>query len=164
MSNLDTLKEEIEQYLEQQGFVVFRGFPRVLDSLPLVYWDCDRYPEYKAFLETAKAVSVHLVVFHQREFSAEQIDSALERLEQCELPREDFRVMERRLKELRMYDGFTCALELSFDYQGRIYVFDLHTEWFDELSDMLDDIHVLGAGPDGDDEDDNPMGGYFSKN
>lgn len=164
MQNLDTLKVEIEQYLEQQGFVVFRGFPRLLDSLPLVYWDCDRYPDYKQFLETAKAAAVHMVVFHQREFAAEQIDSALERLEDIELPREEFRAIERRLKEMRMYDGFTCALELSFDYQGRIYVFDLHTEWYDELSDMLDDIHVLDSGTEDDDEGDNPMGGYFSKN
>jgi hypothetical protein len=164
MPNLDTLKGEIEQYLEEQGFAIFRGFPRVLDSLPLVYWDCDRYPGYKAFLETAKAAGVRLMVYHQHEFSSDQIDSALERLEACELPRDEFRATERRLKEMRMYDGFTCELELSFDYQGRIYVFDLHTEWYDELSDMLDDIHMLGDGPEDDDQNDHPMSGYFSKN
>ena len=113
MTNLDTLKGEIEEYLEEQGFAVFRGFPRMLDTLPLVYWDCDRYPDYKAFLTTAKAAAVQLVVYHQQEFSAEQIDNALERLEEVELPREEYRVMERRLKELRVYEGFTCSLELS---------------------------------------------------
>lgn len=164
MPNLDTLKEEIERYLEEQGFSTFRGFPRMLDSLPLVYWDCDRYPDYKAFLDTAKAVGARLVVYHQHEFNAEQLDNALDRLEECELPRDDYRVMERRLKELRMYQGFTCALELSFDYEGRIYVFDLRTEWYEEFSDMLDDIHMLGAGSDEEDEDEGPMSGYFSKN
>ena len=59
---------------------------------------------------------------------------------------------------------FTCAIELSFDLQGRIYVFDLRTDWYEELTDLLDELHVLGAG-DGDDEgDDTPMSGYFSKN
>ena len=164
MPNLDTLKGEIETYLEEQGFAVFRGFPRMLDTLPLVYWDCERYPDYKAFLDTAKAAAVRLIVYHQHEFSVEQIDNALDRLEEVEMPREEYRVMERRLKELRVYDGFTCALELSFDLQGRIYVFDLRTEWYDELSDLLDDLHMLGAGPDDEEDDDTPMSGYFSKN
>lgn len=163
MPNLDTLKAEIERYLEEQGFAIFRGFPRMLDSLPLVYWDCDNYPDYKAFLDTAKAANVRLVVYHQHEFSVEQVDSALERLEEIELPREDHRVMERRLKEMRVYDGFTCALELSFDHQGRIYVFDLRTEWYEELTDILDDIHMLTSESDQED-DDTPMSGYFSKN
>jgi hypothetical protein len=163
MPNLDTLKGEIERYLEEQGFAVFRGFPRMLDSLPLVYWDCDNYPDYKAFLDTAKAADVRLVVYHQHEFSVEQIDSAVERLEEIELPRDDHRVMERRLKEMRVYDGFTCALELSFDHQGRIYVFDLRTEWYEELTDILDDIHMLTSESD-EEDDDTPMSGYFSKN
>jgi hypothetical protein len=163
MPNLDTLKDEIERYLEEQGFAIFRGFPRMLDSLPLVYWDCDRFPEFKAFLDTAKAVGVRLIVYHQHEFASEQLDTALERLEECEMPRDEYRAMQRRLKDLRMYEGFTCGIELSFDHQGRIYVFDLRTEWYDEFSDMLDDINMLGA-EDDEDDDESPMSGYFSKN
>lgn len=164
MTNLDTLKGEIENYLEEQGFTIFRGFPRMLDTLPLVYWDCDRYPDYKAFLTTAKAAAVPLIVYHQHEFSAEQVDDALERLQESELPRDEQRSMERRLKELRVYEGFTCALELSFDFQGRIYIFDLRTEWYDELTDLLDELHMLGAPGEEDDNDDTPMSGYFSQN
>jgi hypothetical protein len=164
MTNLDALKGEIEEYLEEQGFAVFRGFPRMLDTLPLVYWDCDRYPDYRAFLTTAKAAGVQMMVYHQQEFSAEQVDNALDRLEEVEMPREEYSTMERRLKELRVYEGFTCALELSFDLQGRIYVFDLRTEWYDELSDLMDDLHMLGAGNEDDADDETPMSGYFSKN
>src|ERR1051326_4029258 len=152
MTNLDTLKGEIEGYLEDQGFAVFRGFPRMLDSVPLVYWDCDRYPDYKAFLATAKATGVQMIVYHKQEFSTEQVDNALDRLETIEMPRDEYRATERRLKELRVYDGFTCSLELSFDLQGRIYVFDLRTDWYDELSDLLEDLHLLGAGPDEDED------------
>ena len=163
MPNLDTLKSEIEVYLEEQGFAVFRGYARMVDSVPLVYWDCERFPDYKAFLVTAKAAGVQLVVYHQREFSIDQVDGALERLEEIELPREDYRSMERRLKELRMYDGFTCALELSFDLEGRVYIFDLRTDWYEELTDMLDDLHMLAA-PNEEEDDDSPMRGYFSQN
>jgi hypothetical protein len=164
MQNLDTLKTEIEKYLEEQNFAIFRGFPRVLDTLPIVHWDCERFPNYKAFLQTAKAAGATLVVYHQHEFTTEQIDSAMERLENGQYPHEDFRTIETRLMELRAYDGFTCALELSFDHQGRIYVFDLHTEWYDDFQDLLDDLNLIGDGLDDDDERDNPMSGYFSKN
>lgn len=164
MPNLDTLRDEIQGYLEEQGFAIFHGFPRMLETLPLVYWDCERYPDYKAFLETAKATGVRLIVYHQHEFSNDQIDSALEQLDDVDLPIEDHRIMERRLKELRAYDGFTCALELSFDIEGRAYVFDLRTDWYEELSDMIEELHMLGAGAEDEEDDDSPMRGYFSQN
>ena len=64
---------------------------------------------------------------------------------------------------MRAYDGFTCAIELSFDFEGRAYIFDLRTEWYEEFNDMLDDIEA--AIPDEDEDDDEgPIGGYFSKN
>jgi hypothetical protein len=49
---------------------------------------------------------------------------------------------------------------LSFDHEGRVFLFDLRTEWYDELTDILDEIQVLTAEA----EDDTSMGGYFSKN
>ena len=71
------------------------------------------------------------------------------------------REFERQLDHLRAYDGLVCAIELSFDYQGRVFLFDLHTDWYEELSDLLDEIEVLAAGAG---DDDTPMSGYFSKN
>ena len=165
MSDLEALKGEIERYLDQEGFAIFRGFPRVLDSTPLVYWDCDHYPDYKAFLQNAKAAGAPLIVYHQHEFSSDEVDDAIGSLDLCEFSVEERRAIERRLKDMRAYDGFVCALELSFDHQGRVYVFDLHTEWYDELQEILEDIQVISS-PDEDDDDDHesPMGGYFSKN
>ena len=40
------------------------------------------------------------------------------------------RMTERRLKELRAYDGFTCAIELSFDMGQRAYIFELRTDFW----------------------------------
>ena len=156
--NLDTLKTEIETLLQDEGFAVFYGYSRVLESLPIVYWDCERYPDYKQFVRAAKAAGAKLIVFHQRELTPDQIDDALEQLESAEMPREDQRTLERRLNELRAYEGFTCALELSFDYEGRVFLFDLRTEWYEELSDILSELQVLEP------DDDDTMGGYFSKN
>jgi len=165
MSDLEALKGEIERYLEEEGFAIFRGFSRVLDSTPLVYWDSDHFPDYKAFLQNAKAAGAQIIVYHQHEFSSDEIDDALGSLDLCEFTVEERRAVERRLKDMRAYDGFVCALELSFDHEGRAYIFDLHTEWYDDLQEILEDIQVI-SGPDEEDDDDHesPMGGYFSKN
>jgi hypothetical protein len=161
-TNLDTLKDEVEKYLVEQGFNVFYGQSRLLDSLPIIYWDCDRYQDFRKYLAVARSAEAKLVVFHHREFTPDNINDALDRLESAGMPHEESRTLDRRLKELRKYEGFTCALELSFDYQGRIYVFDLCTEWYDELSDMLEEIDMFSV--DEDEDDEGPIGGYFSQN
>ncbi len=158
--NLDTLKTEIEQYLEESGLAVFYGYSRALESTPAVYWDCDQYPDYKRFVQAARTAGARVVVFHQRTFMSEQVDDALEQLSACTLAREEYREFEQRLTKLRAYDGFVCAIELSFDHEGRVFLFDLRTEWYDELTEIMDEIQVLTA----DAEDDPTMGGYFSKN
>ncbi len=159
--NLQGLKTEIEQYVEQSGMAVFYGCPRSGESAPAVYWDCDQHPDYKQFVQAARAAGARLIVIHQREFSAGQIDEAAEQLEACDLPAEDYREFERNLNRLRAYDGLICAIELSFDLEGRVFLFDLHTDWYQEVRDLLDEIQVL-ASPGDDDE--TPLGGYFSKN
>jgi hypothetical protein len=160
--NLDTLKTEIEGFLEAEGFAVFHGYSRVLETVPMVYWDCEHHPDYKEFVKAAKAAGAKVMVFHQRDFSIDQIDEALDQLETFDMPRDEHRTYERRLNELRTYEGFTCALELSFDHEGRVFLFDLRTEWYEDLSDILGELHMLE--PDSEDEDDETMGGYFSKN
>ncbi len=159
--NLDKLKPEIEKYLEQAGLALFYGYSRSVESAPAVYWDCDNYPDFKKFVETARSVGVKLMVFHQQEFVSEQIEDALERLAASELSAEDARNFEERINELRGYEGSICAVELSFDHQGRVFLFDLHTEWYDDLSEILDEIELLTPEAGG---DDTPMSGYFSRN
>src|SRR6204780_4058411 len=144
---LDILKPEIEQYLEETGLAVFYGYSRPLETAPAVYWDCDQYPDYRLFVQSARAAGAKLIVFHQREFFPEQVDEAIERLHACELPAQDSRQFEERLNELRAHEGSVCAIELSFDYQGRVFLFDLRTEWFEEFADRLDEIQLLNPEP-----------------
>jgi hypothetical protein len=161
--NLDTLRTEIQEHLVGEGFAIFYGYSRITDSQPLVFWDCQRLPDYKMFVQTGRAAGAKLMVFHQRELTPDLIDDALERVECCELAPEERRNVERRLNDLRAYEGFICALELSFDHEGRVYVFDLRSEWYQELADLLDDLDLLDA-EDDDDEDGDSMSSYFSKN
>ncbi len=69
--NLDSLKIEIEQYLEESGLAVFYGYSRMLESTSSVYWDCDKYPDYKLFIKAARTAGAQVIVFHQREFAAD---------------------------------------------------------------------------------------------
>jgi len=162
-ANLDTLKDEVEKYLAEEGFNVFYGLSRMMDSLPIIYWDCERSTDFRGYLEVARKSGAKMIVFHYQEFTPDNIDDALDQLEAAGMPPEDQRGMERRLKELRAYEGFTCEVELSFDHEGRVYVFDLRTDWYNELTDIVDEIEMFGA--DVDEDDEGPIGsGYFSRN
>jgi len=158
--NLDGLRIEIEQHLEQAGMAVFYSHARAVDSAPTVFWDCQEHPDFREFIQAAKAANVKLIVFHQHEFVSEQVEDAMAQLAECDLPREDQRDFERRLKEMRAYDGFVCEIELSFSHDGSIFVFDLRTEWYRELTLVLGEIEALS----GMEDDEDAMGGYFSKN
>ncbi len=160
--NLDELKIEVLKYLEAEGFVVFHGYSRLADSDSFVAWDTDRVPDYHTFLSAAKRAGVTLMAYHFREFSATHLEDAEDRLEDCDLTAEERRSIERRLRELRNYEGFTCALELSFDFQGRVYLFNLRAEWYDDYLDLVEELD--GAIPDEDEDDDDSMGGYYSRN
>ena len=162
--NLDEMKTEIPSEIESRGLAVFPGFSRIMDQIPIVFWDSEKSPDYRAFLDTAGKVGAKVVVFHNREFAAELVEDALERLQDAtSLAREEQRAYDRRLREMRVYDGFTCALELSFDKDGIAYMFEVRTEWFDELNEILEDLEASVPDEDGDDDAD-PIGGFFSKN
>lgn len=159
--NLDELKTEVLQNLEKQGFVVFHGYSRLADTDSFVAWDTERQPSYQKFLDAAKKAGVALIVYHHREFTQAHVDEAAERLEACDFSVEEQRAMERRLRELRAYEGFTCALELSFDLNGRVYLFNLRAEWYEDYLDLLEEMDAAMADEEDDDE---PMGGYYSRN
>jgi len=162
-SDLDSLKTEIEKYLEKSGLRIFRGYSRRLERMPEVEWDAIAYPDYRPFLAIAKELNVPVIVLHHREFSTDIIEDALDELPASGLDYDLRRQYEERLRALSAYEGFTCLIELSYEHNGILYYFEQRTEWFSELNRLLDEIHEDSE--DGDeDEDDNPLGGYYSKN
>ena len=163
-SNLDTLRHEIEQHLESRGMAVFRSYPRADSDSSLagaIYWDWEHHPDYREFVEAAGAVGVRMVTLHAREFTAEVVETALLHLAEAELERDERRAFEARLNEMRAYEGFTCQIELTFDHAQRTYVFEVRTDWFDELNDMVERIEYSYQDEEG---DENPLSGYYSNN
>jgi len=161
--NLDAIRKDILEHLEEQAFVVFEGFCRNGESRPVAYWNTGRRPEFQPFLATARQAGVKMVVFNHLEFVSGMAEDALDRLESCEIPSEERRGLERKLREILPYHGFTCTLELSYDFEGRTYVYEVQADWYSDFLHILDQIDVYA--PEGeDDEEDESMGGYFSRN
>ncbi len=161
--NLDTLKQEILEYLEHSEFAVFRSAPGALEGLPMVLWDAERYPDYQMFLDTARKTGAKMVSFAAREFDAPEIDDAIDELEECDLSREERRDLETRLRDLRIHEGVTCSIELAFDHHARMYVYEIRPDWYDEFLSIGDEIAVHLPTGQTEQEDDGSFG-YFSNN
>jgi hypothetical protein len=165
--DLDSLKADVLDYIAAEGFALFRTQAGSLEGLPMIFWDTDAHPEYKAFLAVAKTAGARVLIFGHREFQAEEIEDALEQMKDCEFSREERRSMERSLAELRPFVGSTCTLEIAFDHRGRLYVFELVTDWFQTFADLSDVLLTASSADDDeedDDESDSSFGGYYSKN
>lgn len=162
--NLDTLKDEIVEYLKAEGFTIFYGFTRMLDETPVVYWNVDERPDFREFLAAARDLGARVIVYMARAFDSGMVDRALQLLEECDFSRDEHRSYERRLKEFRPYDGFTCAIELSFDYATRLYMYAVEADWYSDFLQLSDEIEAAARESDDEDEDDESMGGYFSRN
>jgi hypothetical protein len=161
--NLDTLKQEVLEYLEAAGFAVFHGHPGGLEGQPAVLWDTKHQPDYRMFLEVARKAGINLVVYGTREFEAADLDELLAELEDCDLTREERRDYESRLRELRIFEGVTCSLDLAFDHNSRLYVYEVQPDWYEEFLGVEDEIASRMADEEDVDEGDS-LGGYFSKN
>jgi hypothetical protein len=159
--NLDSLRSEIQDYIESHGMAAFYSATPSDEHPASVLWDKKR-GDYKAFLAAAQASGARLVSIYLNEFDAALVDEAEERLEDTSVSRDERRRIESRLREMRAYGGFTCQIELSFDLSPRVYIFDLRTEWFEELNDVL---YQIDDGYDEEEPGTDPLGGgYFSKN
>ena len=165
--DLETLRKEMQAHLEKSGTPIFYGYHRMLDSQFEVSWDTERHPDFREFLDAARKCGAKLVVFHHEAFQLDQIDQALEELETADFTREEKRNIETRLKQLQAYEGFTCLLRLSFSLESNIYIFELQTDWYTALQDILKELDMV-TDPFYDEEEEEeqgPMGGgYYSNN
>ena len=159
--DLETLRKEVETFLHESGTPVFHGYHRMLDALNQVSWDVDGHPDFREFVMAGRKAGAKIIVYSHRAFSLDQIDEALDQLEDSNLTREEKRSFEARLRQLQAYEGFTCALELSFNLDGQVYLYELYTDWYQAMTDILAE---LDASIDVEEEGDDTLGGYFSKN
>ncbi len=160
--DLEKLRSEIESHLQQSGLAVFYGFDRALDGMLQIAWDTERHADFREYLQTAQAAGAKLIVFNQQAFSLDQIDAALDQLEECDFTRDEKRQYESRLRQLQSYEGFTSALTLSFSLDGRDYQYEVHTDWYEAFTDILGELDA--ASEEQEIDEDGSLGGYFSNN
>ncbi len=160
-ANLEQLQREILTHLQDRGLAIFRSFPRGPElGADAVYWDTESFPDYRDFVSAAEATGAKLITVYGRRFTAEVIEDAMEHLATARMDREDRRTIESRLRDLRAYEGFLCQVELSFSHGRRTYIFDQPTEWYDELTELLETIEDSFSSP----ADERPLGGFYSNN
>ena len=165
--DLDKLKTQLPAEIESRGFVVFHGQSRAELDSGVVFWDTAQQPNYSAFLDSAQKLNIKVLVLNTRALEKAALDDVQEELDAFELPREERRELERRLKALRPYCGFTGTIELSFDYTGIVYIFELRSEFMNELLAIMSELDnglYPPAGGFGDEEPDPGPGGFFSRN
>lgn len=163
--NLETLKNEILGYLESSDFAVFRSHAGGLDGLPVITWDTETCPDYRAFLDTARKAGEKLILFASRELPEEEIDEVIEELTATEFTREERRELEGRLAKAQKHVGETCALEVGFSHNSHLYVYELRPDWYEDFIDACDEITaVIGLGDDVEENSDGLGGGYYSNN
>jgi hypothetical protein len=133
----------------------------MLESLNQLSWDTERHPDFREFVKAAQDAGARIVTFYYRAFTLDQIDAALDQLEESDLTREEKRNLESRLRQLQAYEGFTCSVELSFCVEQQVYLYEVHTDWYETLNDILAELDVAVEEEEG---DEGTLGGYFSKN
>lgn len=161
--NLEALKNEILGYLAASEFAVFRSFSGGLEELPVISWDTERFPDYRMFLEAAEKVGQKLILFASREFEEIEVEEALEGIEEASVPRDEQRDLERRVRSARKHAGETCTLEMAFDHNSHLYVYEVQPDWYEEFLETCDEITTLMPVGDGGDAEDG-LGGFYSNN
>jgi hypothetical protein len=167
--NLETLKNEILSYLENSDFAVFRSHAGGLEGLPVITWDTERCPDYRAFLDTARKAGEKLILFASRELAEDELDEAMEELVETEFGREERRDLEARMTKAQKHIGSTCSLELAFGHNSHLYVYEVRPDWYEDFLDACEEISAVlsideGIGDDNEDAGDGLRGGFYSNN
>lgn len=166
-TDLDKLKTQLPPELETRGFVVFHGLSRADQETGVVMWDTAQRPDYNSFLDCATKLGIKVIVFNTRELESSALEDVQDELDLIDMTPSDRRELERRLKALKPYTGFTANLEMSFDYNGSIYLYETRSEFMNEFLSIMSEVDA-GIFPTGnfeDDDPDSPPGGsFFSRN
>ena len=163
--NLTPLYTEIVEHLASRGLVVFHSDLRGIESPSAIYWEVEKHPDFREFVEVAVAAGAQVITLFSRTFDAAHIESASEEMEELGVDPKHRLNFEAQLRDLRKYDGMVGHIELTFNHAQRDYIFDLRTPWYDDYTDLLEELHMESDDEDDEEEnDDSFRPGYFSRN
>jgi hypothetical protein len=152
--------------VEEGGFALFQCESSSIPLEKAIWWDSHRMPDYRAFFATAAHSGTKLIYFFEKEFSQDDIDLVEDYLEMGAIADDELRLLRRRLADFRGYLGFLCRVGVGYPASEFMHWFEVYAPWFLEYVDLLEEVRDLagGYGLEEDDEEDPPLGGYYSRN
>lgn len=131
----------------------------------MIQWDTERCPDYRTFLEAARKTGEKLILFGSRELGEDEIAEAREELEESDFPHEERRDLEGRLKAAERRLGAICSLELAFDHNSHLYVYEARPDWYEDFLDACEEISAMfSTGDESADAGTDGLGGFYSNN
>jgi hypothetical protein len=166
--DLKRLRSEMVDYIHQAGLSVFYGI-RTPKEDEHTYWDVGSYPDWRQFIDVAKESGAKLVVFSSADLDGDELDQAIEKLEECDLAPEDRRQYLKQFEGLRKRVGQTAWVRAAFEHAGHWLAYQLSTPWHEEFESALDDLEMYFPYDELEDEEEgeeegNSHRGFFSRN
>ena len=158
--DLDRMRNEMQGYLRLSGLPVFYGLGGP-DEENYTYWDTRTYPDWRQFMDVAKESGARLLVFSSTVLQVEDVDMALEHLEEAAMEREERSQFLDRLNILRLHEGQAAWVRIAYEHEGRWFAYERIATWYDEYRDMMEEIN--SCLPDME-EDVEPGPGFYSPN
>ena len=163
--DLETLRKEMQAHLEKSGMPIFFGHHRMLDSLIQVSWDTEGHPDFREFIETAVNPGLSWWCLIRPLSSSTKLTRLWKNWKPPILRAKKSAISKRASSNCRPMKASLAPSQLSFALEGRLYLFELRTDWYDSMRDILNELEVAtDPFSDEEEEEEGPIGGYFSNN
>lgn len=163
---LDSLKNEVLEYLRAAGLPIFYGFG-IPGEESYTYWDAGQYPDWRQFVDVAKESGARLLLFSSRMFDADELRMARETLEEVEMADNDRDDANEFLDGIRSKVGHVAWIRVAWQQENRRYAYERVAPWYEKFIDLIEEINdYLPELTDMEDDDEGPQGrgGFYSLN
>jgi len=154
-------------YLRQSGLPIFYGLG-LPEEDDYTYWDTRSFPDWRQFVDVARESGARLLIFSYDEFDEEELDQAIEKLDECELDPEERLPYLKRFEALRKQVGHTDWVRIAFEHGGRWLAYERTAPWYDDFQAAMEDLEVyLPLEPEEEEEkpeEDDSGRSFFSRN
>jgi hypothetical protein len=139
--NLLSLKDDMVAFIEGHGMRRLPGY--VTEDIPSVLWeDRGNSEAWKDFVEMAKHVGSPFVTFSEMTLDREELDALIEEAGEMNFPDEEAAELVEATW-LRNYAGKLGYIQLSFVYQGIVFMHETTTEWYERYQALLENLEAF---------------------
>ena len=152
--NLISVKDDMVAFIEGHGMRRFPGF--VGEDVSTIQWEDETNPDsWKDFVEMAKAASAAFLTMSEATLEKEDLELLIEGLHEADFATGETPELDE-VQYLVNYVGKLGYLQLSFAYQGVVYLHETSTQWYEQYQHLLESVEAFGdilLGGEGDDDE-----------